>query len=126
MNEEVPSGSLNLQPDFSELAQAEVDTAYEFMLRFGYREAEQFIAALEAAVQSEVTTWRERILQPRVASGTQSSRTQYSFLFRTGGRRGSPWYVKYELQDRNDDGTPDTLVVVSIFHGASLRTQEEL
>jgi len=116
----------SLIPRYSDVADAEMGEAYQYMLRFGFTEAERFLIALQSAAEEEAEIWREGVQERNPLVKSPPGRTRYSFRFRTGGRRSSTWFVKYELRDQDDDGVPDTLLVVAIFHGASLRAQEEL
>ncbi len=126
MAEQSPESLPPLIVRYSDVADAEVEEAYQFMLRFGFAEGERFLSALQSAAEAEVEVLRQDILQRSPLTRTPSGRTRYSFRFRTGGRRSSTWFAKYELRDVDDDNQIDSLLIVAVFHGSSARAQEEL
>ena len=66
----------------------------------------------EAALLSSVSLRRMR------APDAPVDRELFHLLYRTGGRRGSPWHIVYELVDADGDGRTDILRVVRVRHAA--------
>lgn len=57
-------------------------------------------------------------LRCTLAQTAPDGREMFLLLYRTSGRRGSPWHIAYELLDEDEDGRIDTLRVTRVRHAA--------
>lgn len=128
---EIPSSEDTVPAPFrvrySETAEANLDEAYRWLAGFSLAGAERWLAGLLKAVEREAEA---RILLPGYRSSAPDAaafpgRDIFVFLYRTGGRHGSPWHVLYELYDENGDGEADTLVVAYVRHAAASSAQDK-
>jgi plasmid stabilization system protein ParE len=106
---------------YSEVAEAQVDDAYEWLSRFDFDAAERWLNGFTAAVirEAEMTLGVIPSRRSVAFESVEFARTVYSFNYRTS-RAGSPWRVLYELLDEDGDGRLDTLRVVRVRHAASV------
>jgi plasmid stabilization system protein ParE len=106
--------------EYTETAEADLAEAYEWMRSFGLDVAEGWLAGLTRTLDTEAELMAGGVFRRRLLPDTSAfpGRTVYELLYRTGGRRGSPWHVGYELIDCDSDGVTDTLRVVRIRHAA--------
>src|ERR1051325_1431396 len=109
---------LPLRLIYTEPAEGELTAAYRWMSTFGAEVGERWLDGLTEALAREAQLVATVRLRRQRAPDAPEGRDLFVLLFRTGGRRGSPWHVVYELRDEDGDGRQETLCVVRIRHGA--------
>lgn len=103
---------------YSEVAEADIAEAYEWLLRFGFGTAERWLARLEAELEKEASYVGAARLSRPISPDSPPDRDFYLLLMRSGSRRSSAWWITYELQDLDEDGLIDTLRVIRIRHAS--------
>ena len=123
-----PSGnSGSRRHEFSEAAEAQLDDAYRWLLSLslsgegGYSVAERWLPSLQRVVEQEIALLSgEPAIRRAPAPESSPARERFAIVFRTVGKRSSPWRLVDELRDEDHDKVVDTLRVISIRHAASL------
>jgi plasmid stabilization system protein ParE len=110
--------TLPLRVTYTEPAEAEIAGAYEWLQTFGLDAAEKWLDGLSDALQKEAALLAAVSLRRPLAPDAPEGRELFLLLYRTGGRRGSPWHIAYELVDEDGDGKTDTLRVARVRHAA--------
>ena len=108
--------ALPLRIAYTEPAEAEVADAYAWLQTFGFEVAEKWLTGLTAALEREAGLLAAVSLRRPLAPDAPEGRELFLLLYRTSGRRGSPWHLAYELVDEDGDGKTDTLRVVRVRH----------
>ena len=103
---------------YTETAEAEIDDAYVWLQKFDLDTAEKWPIGLTAVLESEARTIAAVSLRRQRAPDTPVGMELFLLLYRTGGRRGSPWHIVYELLDDDGDGKIDKLCVIRVRHAA--------
>lgn len=107
-----------LRITYTEPAEAEVADAYAWLQTFGFDVAEMWLAGLTETLEREAALLAVVSLRRPLAPDAPEGRELFLLLYRTSGRRGSPWHVVYELVDQDGLGRADTLRVVRVRHAA--------
>ncbi|MDQ2688311.1 MAG: type II toxin-antitoxin system RelE/ParE family toxin [Armatimonadota bacterium] len=108
--------SIPLRIVYTEPAEAELAEAYEWLLTFGLDVAEKWLDGLTKTLERESALLAAVSLRRPLAPNAPEGRELFLLLYRTSGRRGSPWHIAYDLLDEDDDGKTDTLRIVRIRH----------
>lgn len=114
MSEDVPP----LAVTYSEIAEAELDDAYQWMLSFGFDVGERWLTGLTELLSGEAMHLASFPFQRPLAPESSPERPLFILRYRTGRRGSSAWQVVYELVDEDEDGMTDTLRVVRIRHAS--------
>ncbi len=107
-----------LRVTYTEPAEAEVADAYAWLQTFGLDVAEKWLSGLTAALEEEAALLAAVSIRRALAPDAPPGRELFLLLYRTSGRRSSPWHIAYEQVDEHGDGTMDTLRVVRVHHAA--------
>jgi hypothetical protein len=107
-----------LEVEYTEPAEAELDAAYEWLRSIDLEVAEKWLTGLTNAIAREAALLTSVAFRRPRAPDPVQGRDLYVMLYRTAGRRSSPWHVVYELADADEDGETDTLRVIRIRHAA--------
>ncbi len=111
-----PARSLRIT--YTEPAEAEVADGYAWLQTFGLDVAEKWLSGLAAALEKEAALLAAVSVRRALAPDAPPGRELFVLLYRTSGRRSSPWHIAYEQVDEDGDGTMDTLRVVRVRHAA--------
>jgi plasmid stabilization system protein ParE len=104
---------------FSDVAEAHVEEAYQWLGRMGISLAERWLFLLQMELQSEADRIESGIRRPLASESETQRRDIYALLLRTGGRGSSPWRILYEVTDTDHDGVIDCLTVLRVRHASS-------
>jgi len=111
--------TLPLRIEFTLVAEAEVDDAYLWLQKFGFKTAENWLGGLTAKLENEADLISTVSLRRQRAPDAPNGRELFLLLYRASGSGSSPWHIVYELLDKDLDGKPDTLCVVRVRHAAA-------
>lgn len=104
--------------EFTEVGEAELDSATAFMVRFGADVAERWISNPLAVIDREADLLS--LMEIRRPAPPPSERVVgldlRTLLYQTLG--GSAWHIFFTLDDMDDDGVRDTLRVHRVRHAA--------
>lgn len=117
-SEQTRGEPLPLRVTYTEPAEAEIADAYLWLQTFGLDVAEKWLVGLTEQLESEAELLSTVSLRRQRAPDAPEGRELFLLLYRTSGRRGSPWHIVYELLDEDNDGKTDTLRVVRVRHAA--------
>lgn len=109
---------LPLRVIYTEPAEAELADSYDWLLNFGLDVAEKYLVGLTEALEREAALLTVVPLRCTLAQTAPDGREMFLLLYRTSGRRGSPWHIAYELLDEDEDARIDTLRVTRVRHAA--------
>jgi len=116
--EEVAGAAAPLRVTYTEPAEAEIADAYAWLQTFGFDVAEKWLSGLAITLEREAALLAAVSLRRALAPDAPMGREVFLLLYRTSGRRGSPWHIAYELIDEDGDSKADTLRVVRVRHAA--------
>jgi hypothetical protein len=100
----------------TEVAEAEIDEAYRWLLSLDFTTAERWLFGLTQTLEQEAALLSATRLRRPVAPDSAPDRPLFVLLYRSGGRKSSPWHLLYELADEDFDGKIDTLLLVRVRH----------
>lgn len=106
-----------LRIEISEVAEADIDVAYEWLRdKFGFDSAERWLAGITAKIEQEAallgSTPARRPAPPEAEQVL--GRDLRMVLYRTRG--GSPWHILYTVESSVDGDPADTLRVARVRH----------
>jgi plasmid stabilization system protein ParE len=104
---------------FSDIAEAHVEEAYQWLGRIDISLAERWLFLLQMESQSEADRLESGVRRPLALESETLHRDVYALLLRTGRRGSSPWRILYEVTDADHDGVIDCLNVIRVRHASS-------
>jgi hypothetical protein len=110
---------MNLVVALSEVAEAEVENAYQWLSTRDFALAERWLFLFQMELQSEAERVQNGLRRTLSPESEDLRRDVYAFIFRTGGKASSTWRVWYELLDRDHDGVADQFYVVRVRHASA-------
>jgi hypothetical protein len=111
---------MNLVVTLSEVAEAEVENAHQWLSTRDFSLAERWLFLLQMELQSEAERVQNGLRRTLSPESEDLRRDVYAFIFRTGGNKASSaWRVWYELLDSDHDGVIDQFYVVRVRHASA-------
>ncbi len=100
------SSKKRLRLEFTKPAETQVEEVYRWFLSLpfdpnsNFDNAERWLTGMQRLLENEAETQGSDLpMRRRPSRDSTAKRERYLLLYRTSGRRSSPWHVVYELRD---------------------------